>query len=67
MCRPAHSAHQNAITLLPEIDLALEIIGVDDLARQPFQLRHGLGDDVVMLHGLHWQFHARLAAKIARP
>ena len=60
-------AEQHALAFLAQIDFAREIGGVDDLAVQALQLRNGLRDDVVVLHGEHRQRQADELADLARP
>ena len=57
--------------LLAGIDLAGEVDDVDDLLAGRFvdldDLRHVLGQDVVVLHGEHRQLQPDHAADLARP
>ena len=57
--------------LLPRVDLAGEVDDVDDLlagrAVDLGDLRHVLGQDVVVLHGEHRQLQPDHAADLARP
>ena len=64
-------AHQHAAALLAEVELAVEIDGMDDLLARfgvPLgDLRHVLGDEVHVLHGEHRQLQPDHAADLARP
>jgi hypothetical protein len=64
-------AEQDAVALLPRIDLALEVEHADHFAAgflvEGFDLRHRLGEQVHMLHGEHRQLDADHAADLARP
>ena len=72
--RPGHAgalvgAEQHAAAaLLAHVDLALEVDDVQHLLRrQAGDLRHVLGDEVLVLHGEHRQLEPDHAADLARP
>ena len=59
-------AHQHAAPLLAHVNLALEVDAVELLLLAD-ELRHVLGDEVMVLHGEHRQFEAHHAADLAGP
>ena len=64
-------AHQHAVALLADIDLAVEVDAVHELAADRLveldDLRHVLGDQIHVLHGEHRQFEPDHAADLAGP